>query len=104
MATGRASTSRTMAFVSDTQSLGIRRGRLVLSGDVTDHVYLYLQSDYMAGVGGVNALQARDVYADVSLDPAREFRVRLGSVQGAVRLLEPAILAEPLRAWSARTP
>jgi hypothetical protein len=32
----------------------------------------------MAGVGGVNALQARDVYADVSLDPAREFRVRLG--------------------------
>jgi hypothetical protein len=65
-------------FVSDTQSLGIRRGRLVLSGDVTDHVYLYLQSDYMAGVGGVNALQARDVYADVSLDPAREFRVRLG--------------------------
>lgn len=66
------------AFVSDTQSMGIRRGRLVLSGDVTDHVYLYLQSDYMAGVGGVNALQARDVYADVSLDPAREFRVRLG--------------------------
>ena len=65
-------------FVSDTQSMGIRRGRLVLSGDVTDHVYLYLQSDYMAGVGGVNALQARDVYADVSLDPAREFRVRLG--------------------------
>jgi hypothetical protein len=66
------------AFVSDTQSMGIRRGRLVLSGDVTDHLYLYLQSDYMAGVGGVNALQARDVYADVSLDPAREFRVRLG--------------------------
>ncbi|MDZ4402201.1 porin [Prosthecobacter sp.] len=65
-------------FVSDTQSLGIRRGRLVLSGDVTDHLYLYLQTDFMAGVGGVNALQARDVYADVSLDPAREFRVRLG--------------------------
>lgn len=66
------------AFVSDTQSLGIRRGRLVLSGDVTDHLYLYLQTDLMATVGGVNALQARDVYADISLDPAREFRVRLG--------------------------
>jgi hypothetical protein len=66
------------SFVSDTQSLGIRRGRLVLSGDVTDHVYLYLQTDMMAGVGGSNSLQARDVYADVSLDPAREFRVRLG--------------------------
>ncbi|MBK8094353.1 MAG: porin [Verrucomicrobiaceae bacterium] len=66
------------SFVSDTQSLGVRRGRLVLSGDVTDHVYLYLQTDFMASVGGVNALQARDVYADISLDPAREFRMRLG--------------------------
>jgi hypothetical protein len=65
-------------FVSDTQGIGIRRARLVFSGDVTDHLFLYLQADYMAGVGGVNALQARDVYADVSLDPAREFRVRLG--------------------------
>lgn len=66
------------AFVSDTQGIGIRRGRLVFSGDVTDHLFLYLQTDFMAGVGGVNALQARDVYADISLDPAREFRVRLG--------------------------
>jgi len=66
------------SLASDSSGIGIRRGRLVLSGDVTDHVYLYLQSDYMASVGGSNALQARDVYADVSLDPAREFRVRLG--------------------------
>lgn len=65
-------------IASDIAGIGIRRGRLVLSGDVTDHLFLYLQTDYMAGVGGVNALQARDVYADVSLDPAREFRVRLG--------------------------
>lgn len=66
------------ALVSNTQGLGIRRGRVVLSGDVSDLVYVYLQADYMASVGGVNALQARDVYADISLDPAREFRVRLG--------------------------
>lgn len=65
-------------FVSNTQSLGLRRGRVVLSGDVSDHVYMYLQADYMAAVGGTNALQARDVYADISLDPAREFRLRLG--------------------------
>jgi Phosphate-selective porin O and P len=71
-------------FVSDTMSLGIRRARLVYSGDVTNHLYLYLQADYMAGVGtttagvGTNALQARDVYADISLDPAREFRARIG--------------------------
>ncbi|MGV3662252.1 MAG: porin [Prosthecobacter sp.] len=66
------------AFVSDTQSIGIRRGRLVFSGDVTNHLYLYAQTDWMAGVGGVNSLQARDLYGDISLDPAREFRVRLG--------------------------
>jgi hypothetical protein len=49
MMTLPVTTRPTTAFVSDTQSIGIRRGRLVLSGDVTDHVYLYLQSDYMAG-------------------------------------------------------
>jgi len=65
-------------FVSDTQSIGIRRGRIILSGDVNDHLYLYAQSDYMANVGGSNALQARDLYGDISLDPAREFRVRIG--------------------------
>lgn len=66
------------SLASDSSGIGIRRGRLVLSGDVTDHVYLYLQSDYNASVGGSSALQARDIYADISLDPAREFRVRLG--------------------------
>ena len=72
------------SFVSDSAALGLRRTRLILSGDITDHVYLYLQADYMASVGGTtagtstNALQARDVYADISLDPAREFRARIG--------------------------
>ena len=65
-------------IANDTASIGIRRGRLVLSGDVTDHLYLYLQTDMQAGVGTSTALQARDIYADVSLDPAREFRVRFG--------------------------
>jgi len=66
------------SLASDSSGIGIRRGRLVFSGDVTDHVFLYLQADYNASVGGSSALQARDAYADVSLDPAREFRVRLG--------------------------
>ncbi len=65
-------------FANDTTSLGIRRGRVTLSGDVTNHLYLYLQMDYFGSVSGSNVLQARDYYADVSLDPAREFRVRLG--------------------------
>lgn len=66
------------SLASDSAAIGIRRARLILSGDVTDHVFLYLQADYNASVGGSSSLQARDIYADVSLDPAREFRVRLG--------------------------
>lgn len=66
------------AIASDGQTFGIRRGRLTLSGDVTDHLYLYAQVDYFASINGTNVLQARDYYADISLDPAREFRVRFG--------------------------
>jgi hypothetical protein len=71
-------------FVTDSQSFGIRRGRLTFSGDVTNHLYLYAQMDFFAGLSTANAggrsyaLQARDMYADISLDPAREFRARFG--------------------------
>ena len=69
-------------FASDQSSIGIRRGRLAFSGDVTNHLYLYFQADYFASVnatnGSQNVLQARDYYADISLDPAREHRVRMG--------------------------
>ncbi|WP_395717268.1 porin [Prosthecobacter sp.] len=66
------------SIANDTASIGIRRARLILSGDVTDHLYLYLQSDFNASQTGSTSLQARDIYGDISLDPAREFRVRLG--------------------------
>jgi uncharacterized coiled-coil protein SlyX len=65
-------------IANDDAFFGIRRGRFIWSGDLTSHLYLYMQADYMASVGGSNALQARDVYADISLDPAREFRARIG--------------------------
>lgn len=65
--------------VSDTESFMIRRGRLIFSGDVTDHVYLYAQSDYNASNGsGDYVLQMRDLYADIALDTNKEFRFRLG--------------------------
>ncbi len=66
------------AFATDQSSIGIRRGRLAFSGDVSNHLYVYFQTDFFAGVNGNGGLQARDYYADVSLDPAREHRVRLG--------------------------
>lgn len=65
-------------IANDDALFGIRRGRFIWSGDLTSHLYYYAQADYMAGLGGANVLQARDMYADISLDPAREFRVRLG--------------------------
>lgn len=70
-------------FVSDTQSMGIRRGRLTYSGDLTNHLYLYAQMDFFGNAGttagaNTNVVQARDMYADISLDPAREFRARIG--------------------------
>jgi hypothetical protein len=65
-------------IANDDSFFGIRRGRFIWSGDLTSHLYLYMQADYMASVSGSNVLQARDVYADISLDPAREFRARIG--------------------------
>ncbi len=65
-------------IANDSSFFGIRRGRFIWSGDLTSHLYVYMQADYMASVSGSNVLQARDVYADISLDPAREFRARIG--------------------------
>ncbi|MCX6856415.1 MAG: porin [Verrucomicrobia bacterium] len=67
-------------LANDVQSIGIRRGRLTYSGDISNHVYLYSQVDFFGSATGSvsNVLSARDYYADVSLDSAREFRVRLG--------------------------
>lgn len=65
-------------FANDQSSIGVRRGRLAFSGDLTNHVYLYFQADLFGGVNGNGGVQARDYYADVSLDPAREHRVRMG--------------------------
>lgn len=65
--------------VSPTESFMIRRARLILSGDVTDHLYVYLQPDFNASPSeGQYSAQLRDVYADVSFDHDKEYRVRLG--------------------------
>lgn len=57
----------------------IRRARLILYGDVHDHVAIYLQPDFASSIGdqgGVAIL--RDWYADLFLDRARELRFRVG--------------------------
>lgn len=72
--------------VGDAGSLGdadknflIRRARLILAGDVGDHLSFYLQPDFASSAGGRgNIAQVRDVYADIYLDPTREHRFRIG--------------------------
>ncbi len=64
--------------VNKDESFVIRRGRFKIAGDV-GRVYLYSQLDFAANNGGSTfALQARDLYADVALDEAKEHRVRVG--------------------------
>lgn len=57
----------------------LRRGRVVISGDVADHLSLYAQTDFAGSPGaGDFALQMRDLYGDVWLDRAKAYRVRVG--------------------------
>ena len=59
--------------------LFLRRARVVLSGDVSDRVSVYIQPDFASEVSGTLHLgQIRDVYFDLHLDRAKEWRVRLG--------------------------
>jgi hypothetical protein len=65
--------------VNKNESFMIRRGRFVFSGDAAEHLNPYAQVDYQASTGATDfSVQARDLYADVSLDAAKTWRVRLG--------------------------
>ncbi|SFR94667.1 Phosphate-selective porin [Dyella sp. OK004] len=68
-------------FIGDNQGFGIRRARVVLSGDITDQVSFYLQPDFgstPSGSSTSNFAQLRDAYADIYFDKDREYRVRAG--------------------------
>lgn len=57
----------------------IRRARLVISGDVSDRVSIYIQPDLAAdAAGALHYLQLRDAYFDVFLDARKQFRARVG--------------------------
>lgn len=62
------------------QSFSFRRGRLVLSGDVHERFFVYLQFDYSADASSSNKhfLQVRDAYFDYAFDKKKEFRLRFG--------------------------
>ncbi|HYF03355.1 MAG TPA: porin [Patescibacteria group bacterium] len=64
----------------DNGSIFIRRARLIFSGNVHDRVYIYIQPDLASSASSTNLqfAQIRDAYFDLSLDAAKEFRLRLG--------------------------
>jgi len=66
--------------VNENETFFIRRGRFILSGDVTEHVFLYAQVDYFGSVGGSGdrGVQTRDLYADIAIDKDKEHRLRVG--------------------------
>jgi hypothetical protein len=66
--------------VNENESFLIRRGRMILSGDATDHLFVYGQLDFVGGQGGNgdNTLAMRDLYADIAIDADKEFRFRAG--------------------------
>lgn len=68
--------------VGDNQSFLIRRARVIISGDVSDHMYIYLQPDFASSPPGSpdanQFAQIRDWYADCYLDIDKRFRFRVG--------------------------
>ena len=78
------STNGLLACEQCDRSLGVnngfflRRARFILSGDVSDKVYIYFQPDFASQSGNLNFGQVRDLYFDVALDKKKEYRVRVG--------------------------
>ena len=75
-------TSPADKFISDNQNFGVRRARLVFSGDISDHTYVYVQTEMNAGPDAGDSqggkFQLRDAYTDISFDDRKEYRIRAG--------------------------
>lgn len=64
--------------IGDNANFSLRRARLVFSGDVTDYIGMYIQTDFASTNGDLHFAQLRDAYFDLSWDKAHEYRVRAG--------------------------
>ncbi len=68
--------------VGENQTFLIRRARLILQGDVSEHVSIYLQPDFAStpngSVDNIQFAQIRDWYADCYVDTDRVNRFRVG--------------------------
>lgn len=68
--------------VGQDQNFLIRRARVIISGDVSDHMYVYLQPDFASSVPGSTDAnqftQIRDWYGDLYIDEYKVYRFRIG--------------------------
>lgn len=64
----------------DNSGVFIRRARLIFSGNIGDHLYIYIQPDLASSASSTNLhfAQLRDAYFDYSIDKNKEFRIRFG--------------------------
>ncbi|MFZ1785299.1 MAG: porin [Ferruginibacter sp.] len=57
----------------------IRRGRIKISGNLTNNIYFYIQPDFASSVGSSgNVMQLRDAFFDIGFDKKNEYRLRIG--------------------------
>ncbi len=58
----------------------VRRMRIIFFGQLSEHVYFYVQPDFASSASSTSLHfgQLRDAYFDVSIDKKREFRFRIG--------------------------
>lgn len=58
----------------------IRRMRVIISGNVHERVYIYIQPDFASSASstGLHFAQLRDAYFDLALDAKKTFRLRIG--------------------------
>lgn len=57
----------------------LRRGRVIISGQPHERVFVYLQPDFASSADGSNNIaQVRDWYADLFLTENKEWRIRAG--------------------------
>ena len=69
--------------LADNQNFLIRRARIIISGDVHERLYVYLQPDFASSPGSSadpnnQFVQIRDWYGDFYLDDDKELRIRVG--------------------------
>ncbi len=66
--------------IGNNKGFQFRRIRLVISGDVTEWLSIYIQPEFggTAGAGNNNFAQLRDAYADIFLTSDKEWRIRGG--------------------------